>query len=210
MDVLLYALVAYLIGAIPFALWIGFAALKVDIRDYGDGNPGTFNVIRAGGIGWGGLALLLDISKGAAPVGLAAVVFEIDGWPLVLISLAPVLGHAFSPFLGFQGGKAIAATGGVLIGLSLIELPLVGLPALTIFYLTLTSSGWAVILTNLVLLVYILLRTSPVEWFVTLSLILVLMTYKHRDELTALPRLRRRSSHADGHPTPDNGGSGHH
>lgn len=184
------AVVAFFAGAMPFSLWVGFAFLRVDIRDYGDGNPGTFNVIRAGGVKWGGLALMLDISKGAAPVGLAAYVFDMTGAGLVLIAVAPVFGHAFSPFLKFKGGKAIATTGGMMIGLSLWQMPLVGMAALTFWYLVLTRSGWAVLLTAACVIAYLLLIAAPVEWLAAMGIITLLMIYNHRAELTEPPRLK--------------------
>jgi len=179
-------------GSIPFAVIVGRRGLNTDIRDYGDGNPGAFNVLRAGGFAWGGLAVILEISKGALPVGLAAYIFGIDGTWLYLISIAPPLGHAFSPFLNFKGGKAIAATGGVLIGLSLWELPLVAMTALTVWYLLLTSSGWAVMLTAFVLLIYELITQAPTDWVVSTILLTVLLAQRHRAELTRLPRIKSR------------------
>jgi len=191
LGVIVYAVIAFLLGAIPFALVIGQRVLDVDIRDYGDGNPGTFNVMRAGGgIAWTGAALMLDVSKSAAPTGLAVYVFNIDGWPLVAIALAPVLGHMFSPFLDYQGGKAIAATGGMFIGLSLIELPLVGLPLLVIFYVALTSSGWAVMLTDAGVIAYIFIANRPTEWLVIMLILTGLLVYKHRSDLTRWPQVR--------------------
>jgi acyl phosphate:glycerol-3-phosphate acyltransferase len=187
----LYAAVAFALGAMPFALWVGRAALGVDIRDYGDGNPGTFNVMRAGGgLTWTGLALMLDISKSAAPTGFAVHVLGVEGWPLVIIALAPVLGHMFSPFLTYRGGKAIAATGGMFIGLSLLELPIVGLPLLVVWYVALTSSGWAVMLTDTGVIAYILLADRPPEWLIIMLILSGLLAYKHRDELHHWPRLR--------------------
>lgn len=200
----LFALIAFAVGALPFSLWIGLLALGVDIRDYGDGNPGTFNVFRAGGgLHWGGLALMLDISKGAAPVGLAAQVWHIDGLALVIIAVSPVFGHAFSPLLGFRGGKAIATTAGMLIGLSLVELPIVGLPMLLLWYFTLTSSGWAVMLTAVGIVAYTLLAARPHEWVGALLLLLLLLAYKHRSELRHLPRFKHRSQ-SGGTPHRDN------
>ncbi|TVR23331.1 MAG: glycerol-3-phosphate acyltransferase [Anaerolineaceae bacterium] len=191
-------LVAFFAGAMPFSLWVGFAFLRVDIRDYGDGNPGTFNVIRAGGVKWGGLALMLDISKGAAPVGLAAYIFNMTGAGLVLIAVAPVFGHAFSPFLHFKGGKAIATTGGMMIGLSLWQMPLVAMVALTFWYLVLTRSGWAVMFTAACVIAYLLLTAAPVEWLAAMGIITLLMIYNHRTELTDPPRLKLLTRSAGG------------
>ncbi len=192
-ELALFALAAFAVGAIPFSLFVGFVFLGVDIRNYGDGNPGTFNVIRAGGVAWGGLALMLDVSKGAAPVGLATHIFNISGWPLIAIALAPILGHAFSPFLKFQGGKAIATTGGVMIGLSLWQMPLVGMIALVLWYILLTSSGWAVMFTLATVMVYLFITNAPVEWVGTITLVALLMIYKHRAELVHPPKFKRQA-----------------
>lgn len=182
--------IAFLVGSLPFSLWVGFVGPGVDIREYGDGNPGTFNVIRASGLLWGGLALMLDISKGAAPVGLAAQVFGFEGTALILTAFAPMLGHAFSPFLGFQGGKAIATTAGVLIGLSLWELPLVAILSLTVWSLILNSGGWAVLFTIVVVFTYLLMTAAPSTWFASVGLIAMLLLYKHRADLRQLPRIQ--------------------
>src|SRR5690242_19021308 len=105
---LIWISIAFFCGALPFSVWIGQRVLKKDIRRYGDTNPGATNVLRAGGRGAAALALLLDFLKGALPVALAHFQANFTGWPLVGVALAPVLGHAFSPFLRFKGGKAVA------------------------------------------------------------------------------------------------------
>lgn len=195
-ETLVLTLIGFLLGALPFSVWIGRRFLGKDIRAYGDGNPGTFNVIRAGGIGWGGLALLLDISKGAIPSGLAVYVFDWDGLRLVPVAIAPVLGHAFSPFLGFKGGKAIATTGGMWIGLTLWHVPVVGMIALTFWYMVLTSSGWAVIFTVVSILVFLLMwfgSNSGTLYLIWLCSTL-LFIYKHRHELVHRPVFRIPSS----------------
>lgn len=186
----IFAGVAFLCGAIPFSVLVGRYGMGKDIRDYGDGNPGTFNVIRAGGIKWGGLAMILDIGKGAVPVGLATYVFGWEGLPLILTAIAPVAGHAFSPFLNFNGGKAIATTMGIWIGLTLWEVPLVGLVSLTVFYLTLTSSAWAVVFTALVMFAYLLVSGASSTLLIILMLNAAIVFYKHRRELDHLPTLR--------------------
>ncbi|MEQ8674357.1 MAG: glycerol-3-phosphate acyltransferase [Aggregatilineales bacterium] len=186
----LFAAFAFFCGSLPFSVWVGKYGLQKDIRDYGDGNPGTFNVLRAGGLTWGGLALMLDISKGAFPVGLAAQVFGWDGLALIVIAIMPVLGHAFSPFLGFKGGKAIATTGGIWIGLALVEAPLVFGVALVFWYLVLTSSAWATMFTFATALIYFMFTGKPALWFAVLALNWLIVLYKHRHELTTLPALK--------------------
>jgi glycerol-3-phosphate acyltransferase PlsY len=118
-DVLVWFIISFFSGALPFSVWIGRWILKKDIRQYGDKNPGTANVFCAGGRIWGVVALLLDFLKGAIPVGLAYWKYDVEGWGLALIAIAPVLGHAYSPLLGFHGGKALATSFGIWTGLTL-------------------------------------------------------------------------------------------
>ena len=103
---------AFVSGSFPFSAWLGKLLLGVDVRQYGDGNPGAANVIRSGSKSIGLLALILDVSKAAVPVGLSYYNMEIRGIPMYLIAIAPILGHVFSPFLRFHGGKAIAVSWG--------------------------------------------------------------------------------------------------
>jgi len=115
--------IAFLSGSLPFSVWLGKLLLGVDIRQYGDGNPGAANAFRTGNKLIGALALGLDISKAAAPVGFAYFNLGIRGAEMTLIALAPILGHAFSPFLRLQGGKALATALGVWIGLTIWKVP---------------------------------------------------------------------------------------
>ena len=107
MQSIAWFLFAFLCGSLPFSFWIGRLFLHADVRQFGDANPGATNVLRAGGRATAVLALLLDFVKGAVPVWLAYRWAGVDSVALTLVALAPVLGHAFSPFLGFQGGKAV-------------------------------------------------------------------------------------------------------
>jgi glycerol-3-phosphate acyltransferase PlsY len=183
-------IVGFLLGALPLAVWVGRLGLRADIRTYGDRNPGAFNVLRAGGLTWGGLALALEVTKGALPVGLASTVFGVEGWGLVACAVAPIVGHAFSPFLGFRGGKAVAVSLGVWIGLTLWTVPLVGLTALVIWYMLLTVSGWAVMATYGVVLVFLLLSGAPWEYYAVYAGNLAVLIYRHRADLAQPLRFR--------------------
>lgn len=110
------ALGAYLLGSLPFSVWLGRLFLKKDIRDYGDHNPGAANVFRAGSPLLGMAVVFLDIGKGVPFVMLARSLGLSQG-VIVAIGLSAVLGHAFSPWLRFHGGKGVAVTYGVLIGM---------------------------------------------------------------------------------------------
>jgi acyl phosphate:glycerol-3-phosphate acyltransferase len=206
MDALIWPLVAFCCGALPFSVWIGRWVLGRDIRQVGDANPGATNVLRAGGRLAAAGALLLDLLKGAAPVGLAHFVFGVGGWPLVVVALAPVLGHAFSPLLGFRGGKAVATTGGIWCGLTLWEGPTVGGLLLGVAYWLIDGDGWAVIVAVTGLVLYLLV--SPATWnlfdarpagWIILAVgagNLVILGWKHRADLARPFTLRRRKANA--------------
>ena len=106
---------AYLLGAIPTSYVVARAFAGVDLREYGSKNLGATNLYRL--LGWRGAIPvgLFDVAKGAAPVlAFLAVQREPPWWALVVGSAA-VLGHVFSPFVRFKGGKGIAAATGVFL-----------------------------------------------------------------------------------------------
>ncbi len=190
MIILLWIALAFFCGALPFSVWVGKIVLRKDIRQYGDANPGAANVFRAGGKGWGWLAILLDISKGALPVGLANYGAHITDWSLALIALAPVAGHAFSPFLHFKGGKAIAVSLGIWCGLTLYQVPLVLGLILGIYIVLLTNNGWSTVLGFATLVVYLFIIAAPL-WMLSVWLgNLIIVIYKHRADLARPTALR--------------------
>jgi glycerol-3-phosphate acyltransferase PlsY len=182
-QTLIWVLIAFFSGALPFSIWVGKMAMGKDIRQFGDGNPGAFNVFRAGGKGWGWLAILLDGFKGAIPVGLANYWIGFEGWSLALIALAPILGHAYSPFLQFRGGKGLAVTFGVWTGLTLWIIPtmLGGLFALFLWWLR--SSGRAVLAGQVGLLLGILILGGDSVWLAVWGVSTGLFAWKYREKL---------------------------
>jgi glycerol-3-phosphate acyltransferase PlsY len=183
MATLLWTTFAFFCGSLPFSVWVGKVALRKDIRQFGDANPGAANIFRAGGKGWGWIAILLDILKGAVPVGLANYGAGLTGWPLAAIALAPIAGHAFSPFLGFKGGKAIAVSLGIWCGLTLYQVPLVLGLILGITIVLLTNNGWSSVLGFASLVVYLLIIAAP-AWMLGVWLgNLLIVSVKHRAEL---------------------------
>ncbi len=115
MDSLLALVLAYMLGSIPFGLLLAKAAGKGDIRSIGSGNIGATNVLRTGSKGLAAATLLLDGAKGLAAVWLAWRYWP-DGAPLAAIGA--VLGHCFPVWLRFKGGKGVATTLGVCLGLA--------------------------------------------------------------------------------------------
>ena len=118
---------AFLCGSIPFGLVLVKLAGKGDVREHGSGNIGATNVSRVGGKALGIVTLLLDIAKGFLPVFLGKQL----GWSesvLSLLALSAVLGHVFTPWLKFQGGKGVATALGVALAFrAAMVLPALGL-----------------------------------------------------------------------------------
>ena len=113
-SLVLWCLAAFFCGSIPFGLLLVKLAGKGDVRAHGSGNIGATNVSRVGGKGLGIVTLLLDILKGFLPVFLAkqaGVSLDL----LSLLALTAVLGHVFTPWLKFQGGKGVATALGVIL-----------------------------------------------------------------------------------------------
>jgi glycerol-3-phosphate acyltransferase PlsY len=118
-------IVSYLIGSIPTAYIFGRVLKGIDIRKFGSGNVGATNALRVLGKGPGIAVLVLDIIKGLLPViflgnflGYRAA-FITDGTLRLILGLSCICGHNWTAFLRFKGGKGIATTFGVLLGLSL-------------------------------------------------------------------------------------------
>jgi glycerol-3-phosphate acyltransferase PlsY len=115
----LWPLFFYLVGSIPIGYLMG-RAKGIDIRQHGSGNIGATNVWRVLGSKWGLVAFLFDFLKGFLPLYLLRVLSlpETDSWTvtllLVLCGMAAILGHNYTPWLGFKGGKGIATSAGML------------------------------------------------------------------------------------------------
>ena len=110
---LLIFILAYLIGSIPTALFVGRVFFHIDIREHGSHNPGATNTLRVLGKRAALVVLFVDVGKGAL-AALLPVLFQMDLSPLYL-GLVAVMGHCFPIFAGFRGGKAIATTAGALL-----------------------------------------------------------------------------------------------
>lgn len=117
MTLFVWMLAAYLVGSIPSAYVIPRLVAGVDIRKFGSGNLGATNVYRLLGWKFAVPVVLFDVAKGAGPV-LAARSLLPQHWMPLTVGLAGILGHVFSIFVGFRGGKGVATSAGVLLGLA--------------------------------------------------------------------------------------------
>jgi len=189
-TILAWITAAFLSGSLPFSVWVGQLALRTDIRRCGDGNPGATNVLRSGSRGWATIALLLDSLKGAIPVGLAYFWAGLTGWALAAVALAPVMGHAFSPLLGFRGGKAVAVTFGIWTGLTLWEGPTVLGLALGLWFAIIAVDGWAMLLALFTLLTYLWLARPEADLLTIWMGNTLILAWKHRADLAQWPQPR--------------------
>jgi acyl phosphate:glycerol-3-phosphate acyltransferase len=149
---LLLAVGAYLVGAIPFGLFVGYLR-GIDVRKQGSGNIGATNVARVLGLKWGLLVFGLDVVKGAAPTAAAAWLMHAHGPDLgvtsdlgrtlvvMLVQAGCVFGHNWPIYLGFKGGKGVATSLGILLGYwPYLTLP--GLAGLATWGLVLAASRY--------------------------------------------------------------------
>src|SRR5262245_6334513 len=104
---------AYLSGACMFSFWLG-RIVRTNLQTVGDGNPGALNLWQAAGYRLGLAGVVLDFMKGYIPVLLYLQQGggTLEQYGIFFVAIAPVAGHAFTPFLRFRGGKAIAVTFG--------------------------------------------------------------------------------------------------
>jgi len=124
MLLILFLILAFCMGSIPFSFIICKRVKGIDLRQHGSGNLGATNVFRTLGPWWGGLCLFLDMAKGAAAVAL--MTWLVSQWDVgdptpfritpdlfrIFAGFLASLGHTFSPFVSFHGGKGVATTAG--------------------------------------------------------------------------------------------------
>ena len=202
---LLIAIGSYLLGSIP----AGFIAGKicgVDLRTQGSGNIGATNALRVLGKKWGYAVFLFDFLKGLVPVLLAlhwgrTVGVEPSSAPGALAALGSLVGHSFPVWLGFKGGKGIATSGGVIIGLFSLPAFLICLGVwLLLFtttrYVSVASIGGALSLPVVVGAMFLMHR---IDWLaLTVSIVMCgLAVWRHRSNITRLragtePRFERK------------------
>ncbi|MGR9050044.1 glycerol-3-phosphate 1-O-acyltransferase PlsY [Halobacillus faecis] len=176
MEYVLYILVAYLLGSIPSGLIVGKIGYDTDIREHGSGNLGGTNTFRVLGIKAGLIVTLADILKGtlaaALPYFMGAEVI-----PLV-IGIFAVVGHMYPVFAGFKGGKAVATSGGVILGVN----PLIFAILLLSFFIVLYLSKY-VSLSSMVSGIVGIVATIVVKEYgltIILSLFTIFVIYRHR------------------------------
>ena len=122
MTLVLAALLGYLLGAIPFGLVIGRLTRGIDLREHGSHRTGATNALRTLGLRAAALVFVLDVAKGVAAVLVARALFAGDPlveWAGAVAGFAAIVGHNWSVFIGFTGGRGVATSAGALGAMSL-------------------------------------------------------------------------------------------
>lgn len=150
LNLIFVVILAYLVGSIPTSIILSKLVKGIDIRQHGSGNAGGTNVFRVMGWKWGVLTIILDAVKGAIAVIVVARLY-LDNFPFnnitpfddftlvqIICGIAAVIGHIWTVFAGFRGGKGIATALGFLLTLITIDMLL----ALVVFTITVTLSRY--------------------------------------------------------------------
>lgn len=188
MTILAYCLtfiLAYLIGSFPTGVIIGKTFFHEDIRKYGSGNIGTTNSFRVMGPLGGCVVLVIDIFKGTLATELP-LLFHLDGpkYLLLIAGVCAILGHTYSIFLKFKGGKAVATSAGVFLG---YNLKFFGFCAL-IFLPTLFITSY-VSLSSLISITLIFIGSF---WFhdifltIIAGIMMIILFIRHKDNIKRL------------------------
>ena len=183
---LLMTVLGYVLGGIPFGIVVSKALGLPDPRTVGSKNIGFTNVLRVSGKKAGILTLLGDFGKGWVCAWVAMHWLTVESY-IMVVAFAPILGHMFSPFLGFKGGKGVATAVGVVLGLS----PSIGLLLLLIWLGAVAiwrySSGGALVAFGCFPIVAVV-NEQRQEFFIFSLVISALIWIKHKDNIVRLWR----------------------
>ena len=191
MTLIAFALAAYLLGSVPFAVIVSRAFGLPDPRSYGSGNPGATNVLRTGKAGAAVLTLLGDAAKGWLAVYLAQryAGAEISVLAGAVAAVAVTLGHVYSVFLRFEGGKGVSTALGVLIALNpYVAAGAVGTWAIVAFFFRISSLAALVAAAFVPFFSFFLhgMNRMALEPAVALTLVSVLLVWRHKENIRKL------------------------
>lgn len=179
-----FIFLSYFYGSIPFGLLFVKKTKGIDIRKVGSGNIGATNVLRVAGLSTALISGILDLSKGLLPILIGRYIFNFDIFTLFWMGFFGVIGHDFSIFLRFKGGKGIASTLGFIIGLNVIVALIEVLIFVTVLLITKIVSLSSIISILLLPIILLLLRNYNLALLSILLTILAL--YRHKDNIYRL------------------------
>jgi glycerol-3-phosphate acyltransferase PlsY len=170
---LIFPVLGYLFGSLPFAIWVTRYVKGVDVRAAGSGHATTTNTIRQAGFGWGLLVVVLDVAKGWFPTFLA-IRYSNEIWVVALTAALAVAGHCWPLFGQFRGGMGLAPFGGALFAVNWFAV-LIGLGLLLALVLILQHSARAAVITGILVAPFFwLLDIRGLETWIALACGLVI------------------------------------
>ncbi|MGL5449583.1 MAG: glycerol-3-phosphate 1-O-acyltransferase PlsY [Lactococcus cremoris] len=187
--IILLLIASYLLGAIPFGLWIGKIFFKKNLHDYGSGNTGTTNTFRILGVKAGIAVFIFDLLKGTLAT-LLPLIFHINGVSPLIFGLLAVIGHTLSIFDHFKGGKAVATSAGVVLGFSpffLLYLLVIFILFLWLFSMISLSSVVAAIFALLGILIFpsfgFILTSYDLLFSIIIFALAIIIIFRHKTNL---------------------------
>ena len=187
--IILLLIASYLLGAIPFGLWIGKIFFKKNLHDYGSGNTGTTNTFRILGVKAGIAVFIFDLLKGTLAT-LLPLIFHINGVSPLIFGLLAVIGHTLSIFDHFKGGKAVATSAGVVLGFSpffLLYLLVIFILVLWLFSMISLSSVVAAIFALLGILIFpsfgFILTSYDLLFSIIIFALAIIIIFRHKTNL---------------------------
>lgn len=178
-----FIIASYLVGSISFAYFICRKFYSIDIRQYGSGNPGSTNVLRVLGTKPALIVFIADLLKGLTMVSIGRL---LGGENLALLSaVAVVVGHDWSIFLNFKGGKGIATSFGVIIGIFPKIAPILLIVGISVIYLSRYVSLGSITTANL-LPILLLIFKYPAKHVIAGLILGAIAVYRHRDNIERL------------------------
>lgn len=185
MHFIISFILAYCLGSLPFGYWIGKLFYNQDILNAGSGNIGTTNTFRVLGNRAGLTVLVLDILKGTAGAYMAAIWGNVPSkeW-LFFVGLGAIIGHTFSMWIKFRGGKAVATSAGVLLAYTPHLFVFASLVFITVILLSSMVSLGSMIGFTLVTLAAIIEQ----DWLLTIIAVAltIFVFYRHRENITRI------------------------
>lgn len=176
MEYILFAIIAYLLGSIPSALVVGKIGYNIDIRQHGSGNLGATNTFRVLGMKAGIIVTLSDILKGTAAT-LLPLLADADVYRLI-IGLFAVLGHTYPIFARFKGGKAVATSAGIILGIN----PLLFAIMIATFLITLYISKYVSLSSMITGIITIIVSSlfKDIGLIIVTSILTIFVFYRHK------------------------------
>jgi len=178
---------AYALGAIPWGVVLGKTFAGIDVRDYGSKSIGATNALRVLGRKFSIAVLILDMVKGVLPVVIGRAA-GLPDWSIGLAALAAVVGHCWSPYIGFTGGKGVATGGGAGVALFpwlLLLIPIIVGVVLVTRYVSLGSIV-TVILASIVAVVTAAMGHLPWSWAIAIVLMSAIIVQRHHANIARL------------------------